>query len=246
MYSTAVVFSFSTDHLTIILSALLRFDSGLINAILDTAEHLGCGFQILNCRVNRGGHAKDVVPTEKSTALVQFASDNQANLDKLEQKIQALVDVMDKAEACLKVVHRSTSTQAPASSSSDGGATRNLWSGASVESQAEQRVLVLGAGRVSMSLVDLLGRTSRKHIQVASDNEDEARGVAKLAERGTHVALDLKNAHELSSLVNDQDVVISLLPAPLHAAVAEECIKQKTNLVTASYESPEMREMHER
>lgn len=228
------------------LPLFIRFDSGLINAILDTAEHLGCGFQILNCRVDRGGHAKDVVPTEKSTALVQFASDDYANLDKLEQKIQALVNVMDKAEASLKVVHRSTPPQTSSSSISNGGASRNLGSGAFVESQEEQKVLVLGAGRVSMSLVDLLGRTSRKHIQVASDNEAEARDVAKLAERGTHVTLDLKNANELSSLVKDQDVVISLLPAPLHAAVAEECIQRKTNLVTASYESPEMREMHER
>lgn len=232
----------SNQSMDVLLNGHL-FDSGLINTILDTAEHLECGFQIVNCRVNRGGHAKDVVPTEKSTALVQFVSENQANLDKLEAKIQTLIDVMDKAEASMKVVDRSTPKEMPSS----GGSSRQFGSGtAVVESQEEQKVLVLGAGRVSMSLVDLLGRTSQKHIKVASDSEDEARDVAKLAARGTHVGLDLKNAGALASLVKEHDVVISLLPAPLHASVAEECIQQKTNLVTASYESPEMREMNER
>ena len=239
--------SYCTNSSDLILSRFqLRFDSGLINAILDTAEHLECGFQILNCRMNRSGHVKDVLPTEKSTAVVQFASENQANLDKLEKKIQALVDVMDKAEASMKVVGRSTPKQTSSSGSSNGGGSRQVGSGAVVESQEEQKVLVLGAGRVSMSLVDLLGRTPQKHIQIASDNEQEARDVARIAERGTHVVLDLKNANDLSALVKGQDVVISLLPAPLHALVAEECIQQKTNLVTASYESPEMREMHQR
>ena len=224
-----------------------RFDSGLINAILDEAEHLQCGFQILNCRINRGGHAKDVVPTEKSTALVQFSSNDQESLDKLGKKIETLVDVMDKAEASFKVVDRKMPQQQQQQSpGSNGGATRQQGSGAIVECQKEQRVLVLGAGRVSMSLVDLLGRSPRKHIQVASDNEAEAREVAKLAQRGGHVVVDLKNKQQLSSLVKDHDVVISLLPAPLHPAVAEECIQHKTNLVTASYESPEMRALQDR
>ena len=217
-----------------------RFDTGLINSVLDTAEHLNCHFHIVNCRVNRGGHPKDVMPTEKSTALVHFSSENQENLDELEQKLQALVDIMIKAEATVKVVGRS-------SPKDDGAAPakRTVSSPAMVESQEEQKVLVLGAGRVSMSLVDLLGRTPQKLIQVASDNENEAKDVAKIAKRGNHVALDLNDARELASLVKGKDVVISLLPAPMHPAIAEECIRQKTHLVTASYESPAMRDMNE-
>lgn len=224
---------------------LIRFDSGLINTILDAAEHLECGFHILNCRVNRGGHHKDIVPTDKSTALVHFFSNSQENLEKLEVKIQALVEVMDKAEATAKVVDRSVPKSIDNTGSSNSATTRSFGS-AVVESQEEQKVLVLGAGRVSMSLVDLLGRTAQKHIQVASDNEEEAMDVAKLAERGNHVALDLSNGRELAELVKGKDVVISLLPAPMHPAVAEECIHQGANLVTASYESPAMKEMNER
>lgn len=223
-----------------------RFDSGLINTILDQAELLNCQFQILNCRVPRGGVAKDVAPTKKSTALVKFSSNNQEDLDKLEEKIQTLVDVMDRAQASAKVVDRSTPKDKSAGTGAGSGGSKRSFGTATVERQEEQKVLVLGAGRVSMSLVDLLGRTAQKHIHVASDNEEEARGVAQLAKRGNHVALDLSNGKDLSELVKGKDVVISLLPAPLHPVVAEECIQQRTNFVTASYESPAMKEMNER
>lgn len=230
-----------TESIEVLLNGHL-FDSGLINAVLDAAEHLNCHFHIVNCRVNRGGDPMDVVPTEKSTALVHFSTDNQEDLDELERKIQTLVNVMDKADASAKVVDRHGSK---AKGDSTGGSTQKS-STAVVESQEEQRVLVLGAGRVSMSLVDLLGRTAQKDIHVASDNEQEAKDVAQIAQQGRHVALDLRNEQKLAELVKGKDVVISLLPAPLHPLVAEECIKQRTNLVTASYESPAMKEMNER
>ena len=41
------------------------------------------------------------------------------------------------------------------------------------------------------------------------------------------------------------DAVLSLLPAPLHATVAEQCIAARTPLVTASYVSPELAELHD-
>jgi alpha-aminoadipic semialdehyde synthase len=223
-----------------------RFDTGLINTILDTAEHLKCGFQILNCRVNRGGHVKDVVPTDKSTALVQFYSNNQVDLVLLEAKIHTLTDVMAKAEATMKVVGSSFRAKGVPNGGNGGETTRKIGRSVVVESQEEQRVLVLGAGRVSMSLVNWLGRTAQKSIHVASDNEEEARMVAKIAKRGSHIALDLNNSANLASLVKDKDVVISLLPAPMHPIVAEECIRQKASLVTASYESPAMKDLNER
>lgn len=38
----------------------------------------------------------------------------------------------------------------------------------------------------------------------------------------------------------------SLLPAPMHVAVANHCIQHGKHLVTASYISPEMKALHER
>ena len=230
----------ASERMEILLNGHL-FDSGLINTILDEAEHLDCRFQIKNCRVDRGtGHAKDdVVPTQKSTALVQFTSESQGNLNMLETKILALVEVMDKADASMKVVDRSTTK-------GSCRAQHNASGMAKIESQEEQKVLVLGAGRVSASLVDYMGRTPQTLIHIASDNEQEAADVASRAKRGMYTAMDLCNPKNLASLIKNQHVVISLLPASLHTMAAEECIRQKKHFVTASYESSEMREMNQR
>ena len=47
-------------------------------------------------------------------------------------------------------------------------------------------------------------------------------------------------------MLAEADAVLSLLPAPLHAAVAEQCIAARTPLVTASYVAPELAALHER
>jgi alpha-aminoadipic semialdehyde synthase len=50
----------------------------------------------------------------------------------------------------------------------------------------------------------------------------------------------------VENLISQSDVVISLLPVPFHPSVAELCIKQRKHLVTASYISPAMKDLHER
>ena len=111
-----------------------------------------------------------------------------------------------------------------------------------------KQVLLLGAGRVSKSLVHLLGRsTNNVRITVASAFLDEAREVASAAALGHPVALDVyRDSKRLSELVQEADLVISLLPATMHPHVADKCILHKVHLVTASYESDEMRDMHHR
>jgi alpha-aminoadipic semialdehyde synthase len=114
-----------------------------------------------------------------------------------------------------------------------------------------KQVLLLGAGRVSKSLVHLLGRSNKDvQITVASAILDEARDVALAAphhRQGHPVVLDaLQDTERLSQLVQQADLVISLLPANMHGRVAELCVQHKVNLVTASYESSEMRRLHQR
>lgn len=62
----------------------------------------------------------------------------------------------------------------------------------------------------------------------------------------TTVELDAGDRGALESLVRDADVVISLLPAPLHVDVAELCIVHHSHLITASYVSPAMAALDER
>lgn len=58
------------------------------------------------------------------------------------------------------------------------------------------------------------------------------------------VALDaLKEPERLRDLIEISDLVISILPQAFHTPVAEQCIKLKKHMLTASYISPAMRQL---
>ena len=54
-----------------------------------------------------------------------------------------------------------------------------------------------------------------------------------------------KNNDSLDKLIEESDLVISILPYALHPKIAEKCIRLKTNMVTASYLTPQMRELND-
>lgn len=57
--------------------------------------------------------------------------------------------------------------------------------------------------------------------------------------------VDARASSELTTLIGTCDLVISLLPWQMHTEIAKKCIETKTKLVTASYVSPEMRQLNE-
>lgn len=56
----------------------------------------------------------------------------------------------------------------------------------------------------------------------------------------------LEDESYLIELVEQTDLVVSLLPSQFHHLVAEQCIQFKKNMVTASYCSDQMSQLHDR
>ncbi|XP_067906160.1 alpha-aminoadipic semialdehyde synthase, mitochondrial-like [Heterodontus francisci] len=111
---------------------------------------------------------------------------------------------------------------------------------------AKGRVLLLGAGYVSGPVLDYITRDTDIEVTVASVLEDQLEKLTSKYSHTTPVILDVKkDGDKLSSLVKSHDLVISLLPGLYHPMVMKECINQKVNMITASYQSPEMNEMHQ-
>ena len=115
-------------------------------------------------------------------------------------------------------------------------------------------VLVLGAGLCAGPAVELLSRDAAATVRVVSATPGEAEALCTALGRPNVLpqTLDavtaLRQASErsaVSPMVAEADAVLSLLPAPLHAAVAEQCIAARTPLVTASYVSPELAALHD-
>lgn len=53
-----------------------------------------------------------------------------------------------------------------------------------------------------------------------------------------------KDLSPVEKLVGDHDLTISLLPYDYHPEIAKMCIRQKRDMVTASYLSPQMADLH--
>lgn len=113
--------------------------------------------------------------------------------------------------------------------------------------QPGKRALVLGAGYVAGPLVEYLSRGDNNiSVTVASALKEEADIIASKYPNVEPILLDVIGRPDLlEKFVSQTDVVISLLPYSLHAQIATECIKHKTNMVTASYCTPQMHELHE-
>jgi len=210
------------------------FDTSLINQILDVIEQYGTGLEFKECFFPPQSGRE----TSKSNVVMKIDAADDETLSMIEQKINTLVEAIERAGAT--AVRLDKPKKAAAVLVPDGNAQVE-------ELKPEKRVLLLGAGRVSKSFVDYLGRSTNAIITVASDKEEEARETASATVKGKHIAMDVVNdLQRLSAMIEDSDVVVSLLPAPMHPPVARECIVHGKHLVTASYESEEMRALDER
>jgi saccharopine dehydrogenase-like NADP-dependent oxidoreductase len=111
------------------------------------------------------------------------------------------------------------------------------------------RLLLLGAGRSSSSLIQYLLRhaaTESWFLTVA--DVAPAHLVPVLAahtEYARAVPFDIQDEARLDELVREADIVVSMLPALFHGVVAQACVQHRQHLVTASYVSEEIRSLHD-
>lgn len=102
------------------------------------------------------------------------------------------------------------------------------------------KVLLVGAGYVSRPLVRYL-LNHEISLTVADVRPSAAAAVIGGHPLARAAILDIADQDGLHDLVRAHEVVVSLLPAPLHPIVARACLAEGRHLVTTSYISPAMR-----
>src|SRR5688500_14819122 len=105
-------------------------------------------------------------------------------------------------------------------------------------------ILLFGAGKSATVLIDyLLEQSVAENWKIVVVDADLKLVQSKIGNstRATGLSFDIRDAEERSKTVRSADIVISLLPPPLHILVAVDCIKQHKNLLTASYIDQEIR-----
>ncbi|KAI9039210.1 aminoadipic semialdehyde synthase [Aspergillus affinis] len=102
---------------------------------------------------------------------------------------------------------------------------------------SEQKALLLGAGFVCPPAVQALSEAG-VHVTVASRTLSAAEAVTGGRSNTSAISLDIADSDALNTAVANADIVISLVPFTLHAAVVKTAIKHTKPVVTTSYISP--------
>jgi saccharopine dehydrogenase-like NADP-dependent oxidoreductase len=105
-----------------------------------------------------------------------------------------------------------------------------------------KKVLVLGAGLVSRPGVRYL-LDNGLPVTVASRTVSKAEKLVEGYENGTALELVVENEELLKQLIEDHDIVVSLLPWIHHQKVARLCLECHRAMATTSYVSEEMIKM---
>ena len=109
-----------------------------------------------------------------------------------------------------------------------------------------KKILVLGAGRSTSTLIEYLlniAATNNYEVTVADASLELAQQKTKNSPRSRTIALDTNDRTKTREEIQRADLVVSMLPAFLHPAIAKHCVDFKKNMVTASYVSPEMKDL---
>lgn len=200
------------------------FDSGLINLIADSVVDNGCNLSFKECIIPS---ANPFSGQNMSSVVLMIAGPDDDALKAVEEHVNSLVRIVQKAKAT--VVQKGNPKPVTVQ-----------------DNPVQQTLLLLGAGLVSKTVVSFLGELSHLKIIVASDSDEASRSTASASKSAEAVALDVqRDPRHLSALIESADAVISLLPAPIHPLIARQCLAHKKHLITASYESDEMRSFGE-
>lgn len=104
-------------------------------------------------------------------------------------------------------------------------------------------ILIIGAGLSSTALIKyVLDKSKTEGWFVTVADADPALAERKIDghPNGRAAWLDVLKVNDRRELIGRADIVVSLLPAHLHFEVAQDCIKLRKHLITASYVSNEM------
>ena len=110
---------------------------------------------------------------------------------------------------------------------------------------SKKRVLILGGGRSSYSLIEYWSANANKNnaevVLIDMDAKDALKNLD--AKNVKVISGDLTDRDFRQDNIRESDIVISMLPMRFHLMVAEDCVHFKKHMVTASYANDDMEDL---
>ncbi|WP_299182798.1 saccharopine dehydrogenase family protein [uncultured Aquimarina sp.] len=111
-----------------------------------------------------------------------------------------------------------------------------------------RKILVIGAGKSTAVLIKYFQDKSISEnldITIGDISLSNAKALAANHPNTKAIILDVFDQNSRKKAIEDADIVVSMLPARFHIEVAKDCLRLEKSMVTASYVSKEMKELHE-
>ena len=111
-----------------------------------------------------------------------------------------------------------------------------------------KQVLIIGAGRSTIFLIEYLlnwAKENKAEIHVVDQNVELAQRAVNQSPNGKASKVDALDPEQRRAVLKNADLVVSMLPAHLHKDIVADCIAAKIPVITPSYLSKEIGEMHQ-
>ncbi|KXN82807.1 Alpha-aminoadipic semialdehyde synthase, mitochondrial [Leucoagaricus sp. SymC.cos] len=216
---------------------------------LDASNHFSKEFYpylrtlIQNAKTHDPGSSnewKGGIDTKYTEALERATIASRGQLRKKHQWLQPPVDKWHEEQRGVGQVDNSAPVQLGGTGAPD---TVNVGS-------RTKKVLIFGSGMVAGPAVQEIAKRRDIDLVIGTNMLGEAQQLAiRHGQEHNNIKyriVDIARRETYEHLIKDADVVISLLPAAFHVEVAEMCIANRKHLVTASYISEGMRDLHDR
>lgn len=109
-----------------------------------------------------------------------------------------------------------------------------------------KRILLFGAGKSATCLIDYLVKELKKntwHLIVCDADLALASSKIAGAENAGTASINVEDENERKKLIQQADIVISMLPPSLHFLIAKDCVHFSKHLLTASYVDENIRSL---
>lgn len=110
-----------------------------------------------------------------------------------------------------------------------------------------RKILIIGSGKSTSYLLKYLldkSESEKLFITVGDLQIEHAKNLINKHKNASVIKLDVFDETARKQAIINADIVISMLPARFHIEVAKDCVFYKKPMVTASYISTEMQELH--
>ncbi len=112
-----------------------------------------------------------------------------------------------------------------------------------------KKILLFGAGKSASVLIDFLINESIENnweVMVADANAELIEQKTKNRPRSKNTLLDINDNASRKMLIQEADIVISMMPPALHILIAHDCIEFGKSLLTASYADDTIKSLNEK